>query len=415
MNNIKFLPTLLMLVCCAPYIFADDDDQADIRENPNIEDTTTSIRIAREYPGYINREANHIDLNGDDWADLVKYLNMADSFPVNIVHIGDSHLQADMATSVVRNRLGSELGHLRGRGLVIPFKLAGTNQPYDYTITSNSEFTQSRLLKTPWPTAMSFTGIGIEPVNDTFDITLHTQEKFDALTVYFTGDSLQLIAANDSIDVTYTCCIEEEGLLIEFGEEHSNVTLDLNAPNGTTIHGITAELGCSGLAYHVIGNNGAQFSSYSGVSQMGKNVATLAPDLIIMSLGTNEAFGRFSKIEFRKQLDSFVSQIIRTNPGAKLLLTTPSECQRRNRRRSRSKYYVNSNIALVREVILEYAKDKHIPYYDWYEVSGGEGSSTKWVNDKNLNKDRIHMTRNGYQIQGELFADALLEVLKPTI
>ena len=72
---------------------ARDDSQQDVRENPQMQmGDTTSLRD-NTYPKFINKKANHIDLNGDDWSDLAIKFTYCDSLPVNILHIGDSHLQ----------------------------------------------------------------------------------------------------------------------------------------------------------------------------------------------------------------------------------------------------------------------------------------------------------------------------------
>ncbi len=107
-------------------------------------------------------------------------------------------------------------------------------------------------------------------------------------------------------------------------------------------------------------------------------------------------------------------------PDAKLLITTPSECQRKivtrrrkGRRRRYTSYLVNANINRLRNVILNFGKEHGIPVYDFYDVAGGEGSSFKWLKDQYLNKDRIHLTHSGYNLQGNLFTDALEEALTP--
>ena len=75
-----------------------------------------------------------------------------------ILHIGDSHFQADMASAVTRYRLADLYG-AGGRGLVVPFRLAGTNEPTDYSIRSSDPMATSKLLKKPWAVTPGFTGI----------------------------------------------------------------------------------------------------------------------------------------------------------------------------------------------------------------------------------------------------------------
>lgn len=114
------------------------------------------------------------------------------------------------------------------------------------------------------------------------------------------------------------------------------------------------------------------------------------------------------------------------------LLVTPMECQRANyktvtkrvpakrrkgKRRTRTvtsrvkNYGVNTNILHLRNAMLNYADVHGIPVYDWYEVSGGDGASSDWISDGLYGKDRVHLTRDGYRLQGELLYKALKEAL----
>ena len=393
-------------------ISADDNCQSDIRQNPQIDTLTVDSITILPYPEFINIKSNIIELNGADWSNLSHDLKLLDSLPFTIVHIGDSHLQADMATAELRTTLSTHYGKQRGRGLIIPFRLAGTNEPRDYHIISSSDFMQSRLLGSYSTTSTGFTGIGIQPLSNLFELNIRTKEQFDALIIYYTGSNLRLKSAincNDSIScISYT---GDRTLSVVFPDPLDAVTLNLEANDGTTIHGINAELDYTGLAYHVIGNNGAEFASYCKLKNFGQEVTLLSPDLIIISLGTNEAFGKFDKVAIRKQLNTLVKDLKENNPRSCLLLTTPSECQRSKGRRRKHSYYVNENIKLVRDIIIEYGKDNSIPTYDWYEIAGGNGSSAKWFDSKLLGADRIHMTQQGYQINGKLIADALINAL----
>lgn len=49
-------------------------------------------------PSFIHMNANHITYNGADWSRLRKAFLESAVSPVSIVHIGDSHIQADIST-----------------------------------------------------------------------------------------------------------------------------------------------------------------------------------------------------------------------------------------------------------------------------------------------------------------------------
>ncbi len=404
--------TAILTVLAFTTAAAQDNTQSQLRENPEMETAKGKVYVAPEidYPRYIDLRANHIDMNGDDWSELAAKLNGADSSRVTIVHIGDSHLQADMGTAVTRPRMGEHYGSA-GRSLIVPFKLAGTNEPVDYTITSSVPMTQARLLKTPWPVEMGFTGIGINPQANDYDLNIGDEQLFDSIAIYYSGNTPVIvdenIKANDSVP----------GIIqVKLNEPVTQIALNLTNGSNSVIHGINLVHGHSGLAYHVIGNNGATYGTYNGVEGFADDIARFDPALIIISLGTNEAFNTTSNEDMRSSMKQLVDDLRSTCPGAKLLVTTPSECQRRRtrRRRRRASFHVNQNVKRLRDVIIGFARTEGIPCYDFYEVAGGTGSSFKWLRDKYMNTDRIHLTRAGYTLQGHLITEAIEEALDNT-
>lgn len=82
------------------------------------------------------------------------------------------------------------------------------------------------------------------------------------------------------------------------------------------------------MFYHTIGNNGATYATYNNIGTVGKGIAPLQPDLVIISLGTNEAFGKVNKAGIYENIDLLVNDIKENNPDAQLLLVTPMECQK---------------------------------------------------------------------------------------
>lgn len=404
------IPLVFVFMSVAFAVYADDDSEASLRENPDMDsDKNVSYELpCIEYPSYIKLDANHIEMNGNDWSHLVALFDSATYSRVNIVHIGDSHLQADMATAVARTRLGEHYGSA-GRALVVPFKLAGTNEPMDYSIQSSEPVEQSRLLKMPWPTSMGFTGIAIRPLKDEFEVTISAREPFDSIAVFYTGDSLDILNEGH-------VHLSKNIVSVALDDTCSNILLRLRTKSNVDIHGLNLLKGNSGIAYHVIGNNGATYSAYNGIDNFSCGIAGLQPALIVISLGTNEAFGHISDQEMRMQMHTLIAGLRNACPDAYMLLTTPAECQRRaysgrGRKRRRTGFAVNANVNRLRNVILDFARSEKIPVYDFYEVAGGNGASAKWLRDGMMNKDRIHLLRPGYIMQGHLFTDAIENAL----
>lgn len=414
------------------------DDADDIAEE--------DIRVA--IPSYIDLANNKIRLNGADWTTLSQSLAVCGSDPFTIVHIGDSHLQADFATSVTRRLLQAAYGDA-GRGLISPLKISGTNQPTDYEFSSHDLWHSIKLMKQPWKMTMGFTGTSITPDRKSARLTIGLKQNdeeyspFSTLVIFHHGRlKVNEITDMSGTPVKFVSFPSKDYTEINLGEPQTNIELQLTGAADLTVFGVSLSGDRPGVFYHTIGNNGATYSVYNNIGTVGKGIAPLQPDLVIISLGTNEAFGKVNRATVYDNIDALVDEVRLYNPEARILLVTPMECQRseyrtttrrqrvsgrkgkKGKRKSRTvnkrvkvrtgSYAVNPNVATVRDIINQYAADNHIAVYDWYEIAGGQGASTKWVSDGLFSKDRIHHSRKGYALQGELMYEALKEALDPT-
>lgn len=416
-----------------------DETDSLVRENPVIETDSLDDDPGITVPDFINTESNKISLNGADWSDLRKALKMVGKTPFSVLHIGDSHLQADISTGTIRDLLQYDYGNA-GRGLLIPFKMAGTNQPWDYSISSMSKWHSEKLLRRPWNLNMRLTGIAIKPMVDENELFIGTRDDddydpFNAFTIIHSGDiNISSIVNRNGDQVQFTERRIPGGTRVSLAEDENGVTVAFES-NGLTINGLILDGNRPGIFYHAIGNNGATYASYSNIPHFGADIRMLHPQLIIISLGTNEAYGSFNERSFTESLNRVVKEIQRTNPTATLLLTTPMESQksyytttyttvkrkvgRGKKRRTREvrvpkrvhHYGANNTIREVRDAIINYGRKNHIAVYDWYSISGGEGASTIWLNNGLYGHDRVHNTAKGYRLSGFMLYSALRDML----
>ncbi|MDP4289630.1 MAG: GDSL-type esterase/lipase family protein [Bacteroidota bacterium] len=160
----------------------------------------------------------------------------------------------------------------------------------------------------------------------------------------------------------------------------------------------------SGICYFMAGANGAEFSTYNQKPEFFKEAALLHPDLVIISMGTNEAFGYLDQNIFENNIDAFVSQIRWYNPGADILITTPADAMKKKR-------YHNPNIEKVCSILTNYASNSNTAIWDLNAVMGGSGSMKKWYTLGLSQKDKVHFSKEGYFLQGYLLFNALMNEL----
>ena len=66
---------------------------------------------------------------------------------INIVHLGDSHVQAGFFTGVIRKSLQSTFGNA-GRGFIAPLRITKTNEPTDYFFySSNKDWISGKVIQ----------------------------------------------------------------------------------------------------------------------------------------------------------------------------------------------------------------------------------------------------------------------------
>ena len=390
-------------------------------------------------PSFINNTANHIIFNGADWSRLRDAVMQSTKHPVNIVHIGDSHIQADFSTSTTRRLLQYDFGNA-GRGLIAPLKISGTNQPTDYTFASRGAWTANKLMSQSWRQTVGFTGCSIHPNTNSSSLIISTAspddyDPFRSVTIFHTG-RMQVTSVEDAEgnQLKYRAIPSKNYTQILLNEAVDGITVNFNSAGDLTVFGASLSGDRAGLFYHAIGNNGATYATYNRIGNVGQGIAPLSPDLVIISCGTNEAFGRLDVAGFKSSIDRLVKNIRSANPDALILLTTPMEChksvtttkkQRVRRKATRKRkagwttvnkkvksYAVNPNIAPLRDAILAYGKANGIAVYDWYAVAGGAGASSSWIADNLFAKDRVHHSRTGYNLEGRLLYEALLDALR---
>lgn len=356
---------------------------------------TVTGACADNVPNYVNTAANHIQMNGADWSALrnkLTRLQTAGDTTVRILHIGDSHIQAETVTNRVRDILQQAYGNA-GRGLMMPLRLAGTNQSQDFSVTATpgTEFYQTRLLKLPWPVKPGVTGIAVAPKSDT------------RLTWRATGSG----HATKELDV-----LTSDGTRrFSYSAPMDSVTVDI--PAGQAVYGAISTNGKPGLLYSAIGNNGATFNDYLLIDSYAAHTRQFQPDLIVLSMGTNEAFSPMTDAEIEWSVRELLRTLHNANPEAALLLLTPMECHT-NREPGHwdrwPEYRINTRNAEVAQIIRNVAVRQHVPLWDFFTIAGGNGSSDRWIADGLMNnRDHIHLITKGYQLQGDLMGQALLE------
>lgn len=376
------------------------------------------------YP-FIKKSASKIenDSLGEQLADFYQKLyelKTGKRDRVTVVHIGDSHIQADFFTGRVRQNMQLEFGNA-GRGTVFPYRVAKTNGPSDYRSWTNTEWSARRNAYGANEMPIGLSGITVETM-DTNSMLRITMKNMPGLDYGFNKLALFHEKGIGSFDVTvcdtFNCELakidvrsgDPQYSIVNFDKLMYSVMFDFSAPDTNAkrerIYGMVLENGQPGVQYNMIGVNGAEYRHYNISEYFVKQLSYLKPDLVIVSMGTNEAYHTgFKRDLFYGNIDSLVKDIAAVAPEAKVLLTTPGDSFRRTRK-GRVK---NPDVKEARNTVADYCTTNKIAYWDLFSVMGGYGSMAKWYVSGLAAKDRLHFSKKGYDIQGRLLYDAMIK------
>jgi LysM repeat protein len=393
---------------------------------------------------------------------------------LNIIHIGDSHIQADLFTARMRNKMQDSFGNA-GFGFTFPYSVAKTNNSAPIRFTASGDFQSVRNLYADTSKPVGLSGIALETKSNNFAIQLEVKDPkynftrlkiitpqnadlFDVSvssknTIIETkvpkrvthkvkpGEVLGGIA--DKYNVSLKALKKANGLksdLIRDGKvltipskqlqprfitKTEFVPIDLSptifsndfqtekplnkiaiVPNQEikefALNGLILGNNQAGVTYSGIGVNGAKSSDYNKFPLFFEQLKALQPDLIIISLGTNESFDKQTADQYFSQLDQMIASIKSKTPLATILVTTPPPSVLHRK-------YTNTFIEDYAQKIKSSAHETGYAVWDLFEVFGGNKNIFKNAAKGLMARDKVHYSKAGYEKQADLFFEAFLK------
>jgi LysM repeat protein len=393
---------------------------------------------------------------------------------LNIVHIGDSHIQADLFTARMRNKMQDSFGNA-GFGFTFPYSVAKTNNSAPIRFTASGDFQSVRNLYADTSKPVGLSGIALETKSNNFAIQLEvkdpkynftrlkiiTPQNADLFDVSISskntiietkvpkrvthkvkpGEVLGGIA--DKYNVSLKALKKANGLksdLIRDGKvltipskqlqprfitKTEFVPIDLSPTifsndfqtekplnkivivpnqeiNEFALNGLILGNDQAGVTYSGIGVNGAKSSDYNKFPLFFEQLKALQPDLIIISLGTNESFDKQTADQYFSQLDQMITTIKAKTPLATILVTTPPPSVLHRK-------YTNTFIEDYAQKIKSSAHETGYAVWDLFEVFGGNKNIFKNAAKGLMARDKVHYSKAGYEKQADLFFEAFLK------
>lgn len=383
----------------------------------------------------VRRSIQISDAAKSDLYQFFTALEQAKNRKVRIMHYGDSQIEGDRITSILRNELQTRFGGT-GPGLfdVMPVAPKGSiNVELSPNWMRYSGFGRkdSTVLHNRYGPLMAFSRF--MPIPDSLTAVDSTQvsawitlrKPTASYSRNRTYNRLKLFLSNPNAPVKFE--IKADGINVKsdvlpvstalrvietrFESTPEAITLQFSGTNSPDVYGISLE---SNLGV-IVDNIPLRGSSGTIFAQQNHEILraayrNLEPDLIILEFGGNvipyieaekesSQYGNWfkSQIKFLKSL----------NPKAAFLVIGPADTSIK----VQTEFVTHPMLEPVRDAIYKAAMETGCMYFDMYEVMGGKNTMPDWVaaDPPLAAPDYIHFSRLGAQKMAEILVEKLMD------
>lgn len=327
---------------------------------------------------------------------------------LRILHIGDSHIQADFFTGEVRRLLRDYLKDTcPQRGFIFPFGIARSNNPLDYKSTSTGSWETSKSTDMRDSSVFGINGILLKTKDITSTISLKLKSennRFNKVRIFYTSTHHITPIVTGNFSITKSTENKESGFIdymLSTKVDSTTIALmGISSSGEFVLQGILLQDTESAFCYNVVGLNGASTTSFLRCDLL-QEIKSINPTHVIISLGTNDAFSAsFSPQDLKSNLEAIVRKVRQSSPFATIIVTTPGDFLAKGGKATLAPKIASEIIAYV-------AEENHCIVWNFFIEMGGVGSIESWYKQGLASPDRLHLSKEGYKIQGRMFFEWL--------
>jgi len=377
-----------------------------------------NIDTKTEYP-FINYAQNYVQ-----WHDFeaiqpfFRKLEETSCRRLNILHIGDSHVQFDLITGTIRNRLQKAFGD-GGRGMIFPLSILHTNTAYDYSTSYTGSWATAKSVQRRPQLALGVSGATIRTADSGASFKFRFHKQWHSIRKDFRKVKIFCKQHPESFDIAVKFSDEHPPITIDCSDSTCSPFVEVELPIASSnlefliqknkpsqrffeCYGVSVEsVHDQGVLYHSVGINGVGLSGILKQKLLPQQIRAINPDLVVVDLGVNDLVPFRTDMNYQeKKLQRLVNYIRDNSPKSSILITGTQDSYRRG---------VNiGECAEYAQVVQRVAKKNKCAFYNFYDVGGGALSMNDWRRNRLAQPDRLHLSSKGYQVKGRLYANALL-------
>ncbi len=346
---------------------------------------------------------------------LFAALDGADTTLVRIVHYGDSQIEEDRISNILRRRLQEHFG---GQGVgIVPlyqsvqsqtFGQSCSYEPTRYSVYWLSSFrrTGSRRYGPMGQLSVISAPISVNILPRTKVTGYYSAHYFNTVTLLTAPNSQ--IAANVKSEKRTIVSDGSNLQFTEFNMPDSSTTLNVSLSGNGDIYGIMMT-GKTGVNVDNMPMRGCSGTIFSGIDpqQLKAYFQYTNTRLVIMQFGGNS----MPYLKTQKAIDNYAATIgeqvrymQRQAPEAQILFIGPSDMTTRIQGKMQTYTWLED----VDNALMEAVTEAGGAYWSLFKAMGGRGAMGQWVRSGLAGSDYIHFTRKGANEVGEMLNNALM-------
>ena len=338
--------------------------------------------------------------------------NQGDSV-VRILHLGDSHTQMGYFPGEVRDALQTRYGG-KGIGIFFPNSLCFGYNPIGLDISSKTQWECEKVLNLKSNIPLGIVGLAMRSSDSICALNIAFKDKkkvVEEFTVFHEnlGEEMEVFCADGKVR-TYLFSTNSAMTKVVLNQPTAETAIYFRRKKGSNpfvLYGLSVNSEISkGINYNTFGVSGGQYRFLAeNAPLMVEQMEAFKPDLLIISLGTNDAYLKDLTAEgFTQMLTNLIQSLKKVSAKTEFILTTPPDTE------------FNENKPVSREIvmqgILNAGKLTRCAVWNFNEAMGGENTFKNWQKLKLANKDGLHFNPAGYYLQGQLFNVALAKAME---
>lgn len=397
-----------------------------VSEDPESEPVSTELKVSPANVDSLKQEVYRIRMAKGHTSLLYPFFQSLDQIAAGnrpsgrIIHFGDSQIENDRMTALIRYRLQRNFGG-SGSGLVQAIPLYAGSLSYqqeesgdwlrytyfgkrDSTIAHDSYGIMGAFASVPIPEGDAWPGLYYKFNTSRRSGQVRRIRLF--MHSYVDGASVAYQANGNFSDTLNGYPDGYSVVDLSFPEILEDISIGFKFPEGGRIYGISFE---SEEGVHVDnvamrGGSGLIFTSMDRSIQQAM-LDALSPDLILLQFGGNVVpymSSSYYRRAFKRQLQ-FFKQLC---PDIPVLVIGPSDMAVRKE----GQFVTYPGLEGIRNALQDAALESGFGFWDLYEAMGGPNSMASFVNsDPPLaSTDFVHFTNLGVNLVAEMFYNALM-------